>query len=326
MKLLLIGDMHVKKDNIAESEKLIDWLVILCKEQKAIPVFMGDQHDTMSIVRTEVLDFWDRAYRKFGIKQSFSLEGNHDLCPAGLTSAMTAHQELTKVITKEGFLISKKIKALGFIRDNDFFIKKCLEAHREGVEYILCHAEFQGAKYENGFYAPHGIDLSVFPETIKFISGHIHKRQKIGNKVQYIGTPRMLTRSDIGEIKGVTVMDTENFTFEFIKTPEDVAEPFVHFLIEEGDLIPQIKNSSKIFVDIVGNSDFVKKISRELPENVKARSLIKENAKQIEIKESEGLPAAFIKFSSSYLRDKGITENKEIILNEIYEKCPLLKG
>lgn len=333
MNLLLIGDMHVRKENIEESEKVIDWINNLKKQFNAKPVFMGDQHDTMSIVRTEVIDFWDRAYKKIGINQSYSIEGNHDLCSTGKTSAMTAHNQVTKVITKlENNFITTKVGAIGYVRDNNSFIERSLELYREGVRYILCHAEFYGAKYENGFYAPHGINLDELPEDLYFISGHIHKKQEIVNvkngkpAVFYVGTPRMLTKSDIGENKGVTVFNTETFTFLFMPTPEDVAEPLVSYTIKEGDELPEIKNSSKVFVDITGSNDFVKEMCKKMPTSVKVRTIIKDPVKEILIKESDGISVAFLRFVNSSIKDKVNSEDLNLILEGIYEKCPKLKS
>jgi DNA repair exonuclease SbcCD nuclease subunit len=330
--LLLIGDMHVKKDNLEESERIIDWICLLTEENNATPIFMGDQHDTMSVVRTEVISFWDSAYRKIGINKSYSIEGNHDLCPSGLTSAMTAHNEITKVITKNSpVFLDKDVAAIGYIRDKLIFTQKILDLYNKGARHILCHSEFYGAQYENGFYAPHGIELDNLPKDLMFISGHIHKRQLIINSntkqtvVNYIGTPRMITRSDIGETKGVTIFNTETKQFKFIETPEKVSEPFKFFVIKQGDLIPEIKNSSKTYIDIIGTNDFIKSIYKKIPDRVKTRSIIQEENKEIEIKESEGIASAFSKYANSTLDLTLTKEQKQEVLSSIYEKCPFLK-
>ncbi len=224
MKYVLVGDMHVKRDNLDESKRLIEWIGSIGGK----PIFMGDQHDSMGVVRAEVIEFWDWAYRH--LPKSISLTGNHDLSSDGSASAMTAHKDITEVVTNEPAWVSADIAAIGYIRDNDTFVATTWDVYKKGAKYILCHAEFNGAQFENGFYSPHGIDVSKCPPAI-FISGHIHKRQRIQagqHDIRYIGTPRQLTRSDIGERKGVIVWDTETEQFTDMPTPHQVSKPFQH--------------------------------------------------------------------------------------------------
>lgn len=330
MNYLLVGDMHVKRDNIEESKKLIGWIADLSKKYNARVIFLGDQYNDFGLVRVEVLEFWKNAYKQ--IPNSISLVGNHDLNPAGVTSSMLAHENDTLVIGNRLTLIDENLKmyAVGFIRDNVLFSDIALAAKSLGAKILLCHAEFNGAQYENGFYAPHGVELDKVPNDIVYISGHIHKKQDITNKlgqvvVRYIGTPRMLTRSDIGEVKGVTLLKSDGYT-EFIPTPENVCEPFKEFIIEEGQPIPKIDSSSKVFIEVKGSQDFIKKVAQTLPENTKVRTVLKNDETKIIIKESEGLNVSFGKFFNQYAVNNKLDElTSKRILEDIYSICPFLK-
>lgn len=328
MKLLLVGDMHVKKDNLLESERLMTWIVNTSR-QSAIDaiVFLGDQYNFMGIAHVEVVEFWHKWFKEIAQNnlKSYSLIGNHDINADATASAMIAHNVLTKTVGSEGCLLSTGECFLGYIRNNSDFIKKVNDFYHKGARTLFCHAEFNGAKYENGFYAPHGIDIESLPKDIKIISGHIHMNQEFGN-IWYPGTPRHLTRSDIGQEKGIWLYDTETKQRHFIKSPDDICVPFKEIVLKEGDAIPEdLHISEKVYVDIHGSLDYIKSIVGKLPDTVKIRSFPVSEAKKLEIKESEGIPTAFLKYANGYMNSKELTDlDKADVLKEIKRLCPSL--
>ena len=329
MKYVLIGDMHVKKENIEESQRVIDWVISVCQEYRATPVFMGDQYDAMGVKRLEIEEFWFHAYNKInqelGVK-SISLTGNHDLSSDAKSSAMTVHSDQTTVVDAMGDSLEGNIGFVGFIRDNTAFILKAHEMASSGMKYIFCHAEFNGAQYENGFYAPGGIDIEQLPPVF-FISGHIHKQQKInkagGAYIIYTGTPRMLTRSDIGEVKGIHIFDSQT-GLDFIPTPKEVAEPFVEVNIKEGEEVPAFTATAKTYVNIHGSKDFIKKICKDIPIEAKIRTHPDSDIKTSDVKESEGIPVAFNKYTKAFFNEVDLTI-AQAVLDSVYKACPSLK-
>jgi len=84
MKILRLGDPHVKVSNIKESEALMQFVLFTATERKVDRIeILGDQFDNHSILRLEVLEFWqrwlwnlsDRAYSF----DTYVLTGNHDI-------------------------------------------------------------------------------------------------------------------------------------------------------------------------------------------------------------------------------------------------------
>jgi DNA repair exonuclease SbcCD nuclease subunit len=214
-----------------------------------------------------------------------------------------------------------------FIRNNEQFTKLALAMYERGVRTIFCHGEFDGAKYENGFYAPHGVDLKAFPSDLYFISGHIHAQQEFGN-VWYPGTPRHLTRSDAGETKGIWFYETKTGRREFVPTPVEVAEPFQEFtLTPESTLRPeQIPTSDRVFVDVRGPQEFVKATIKQLSPNVRVRSFPDQKKAAVDIKESEGIPVAFVKYASKYFMENNVSlEVAKKVIEKVYTKCPSLR-
>lgn len=344
MRYCLVGDLHVKLDNLKESRRVIEWVAQEAKRHDATPIFMGDQFDSMSVIRAEVLEFWVWAYGYLNNTISgdatkpctISLVGNHDINSDGTASAMSAFESVTTVVDARGLaMLDGNVGAIGFIRDNDKFAAMASAAVQMGCKYLLCHAEFNGAMYENGFYSPHGIDLEKIPNNIQYISGHIHKRQTFGTTVTgqpriiYIGTPRQLTRSDIGEVKGICLFTPATGDGTFIQTPINVSDPYVEVNIVEGQDY-DLNLPSRVYVNIHGSKEFIKKVCKELPDETKTRTFPTGDVKVSEVKESEGVPVAFGKYCRTFFNGDNATyitaDEAKAVLELVYKTCPSLKA
>jgi hypothetical protein len=339
-----IGDMHVKKEDIAEAKRLISWIA---KEIKALnertgsvalPLLMGDQYNYFGVVQVEVEEFWKWAYEELQIEcYSASLIGNHDMNQDESASSMAVHSDQTVVIGKEYVWLGHKTVGIGFMRNEESFFVEVMKAYNAGARAVFCHAEFNGCQYENGFYAPHGFDLSRYPSDLKFYSGHIHMRQ-VFDKVTYFGTPRQVTASDIGEIKGIHAYDMGTGNILFSPTPPEVCEPITMLEIVEGsstvataitqahDMAKTLSSLSKLRISVKGSKDFIRKTTSLLPA-IKVYSTYTDEVREVKLKESEGIPQTFAKFSEDFFKANQVTaEMKAKVLNKIYESCPVLKG
>jgi DNA repair exonuclease SbcCD nuclease subunit len=312
VKLLLVGDPHIRLQDIqsGEAQRLADWIFKVSCDNNAICVFLGDQFNDHGVIRVEVLKFWMEFYRK--LSRSISIVGNHDMnadCSASAIEVFSDHTDVVSKFTDIGY----GIDAAPFFRNHEDLYKALAKTR----QLLICHAEFNGAQYENGYYSPHGADLSKVRSDIKVLSGHIHKSQILGN-VRYVGTPRMLTRSDIGETKGINLLDTTDFTLEFIPTPEEVCEPFKMIEVTENDQnsIRNIVNSSRCFVDIKGSDDFIKRISKKIPEKAQVRTFKETTKKEIQIKESDGIGKALYKYINE-VHDFGDQTTKQKALEAV---------
>lgn len=342
-KILTVGDMHVKKDNIAESDRLIAWLeeIVIVQEIDKV-VFLGDQYNDMGVVSAEVLSFWDQAFDTLAKHcKIYALVGNHDVAGDGVTSPMYVHRNVT-CIGQEPLHIgdspSGSIWGVGFIRkEADFLAALDKIPHNPRCEkkaaVLMCHQEFQGSQYENGFYAPHGFAIEpVAAKADLILCGHIHKRQAVG-PVLFTGTPRQLTRSDAGETKGVDVFNGATGAWTFIPTPQSVCESFqVIKVFNESDLEAAIdkKSWSRVFVELHGAPEFIKKATKALPEHFSVRAVVSNTLAQAAIKESDGLPKAFENFTLQYAdKVKNSSEISQLVpsaIAEIYSRCQSLKG
>lgn len=328
-KFLWVGDMHVKKGNIDESERLIEWIDKEASARNIPVVFSGDQYNDFGIARVEAVKFWEKAFRSLKAK-TVALVGNHDANSDVSLNFMDIHSDQVWVIDKPYMASAgtKKVGLLPFYRKNDIFVEAMQQLAADGANIVMCHQEFNGCQYENGFYAPHGVDPQLIPTSIEqVIGGHIHKEQAFG-KVWYPGTPRQLTRSDVGEVKGVFFVDLTTGNKEKIATPVDVSTPFEVIDVTpdwDGDL--KKVQSPRVFVNISGPAKFVKQMVKKVPEGVKYRTFPESEVVESTVKESEGIPKAFFNFAMDYANQNGLGNAEiKVILEKIYDKCPTLKG
>lgn len=328
-----VGDMHVKKDNLEESKKFIIHVGVQIEKALATGedvrlIFLGDQFNDFGIVRVEVLSFWIWAYAylsKFLTPDKIiTIVGNHDRNSEGDVTGIEAFGRMTKIVDHAPHFIDETHVAMSFIRDNKEFTDNVMAYYEAGARTIYCHAEFQGAQFEGGFYAPHGIDPNVFPKDLKFVSGHIHKRQALGFNIFYVGTPRHLTKADIGEIKGIHIYNTKTGVREFLPTPEDVCISYKLIEIKEGDTTTyKFDDSGKTYISLIGSKEWCLKTSKKLEGNVKVSSVYTDTPADIQLKESDGISTTFNKFWESSEVPANI---KGPALKLIMDTCPLLKG
>jgi DNA repair exonuclease SbcCD nuclease subunit len=126
---------------------------------------------------------------------------------------------------------------------------------------LICHNEFDGGTYDNGYYIKDGVK----PEELNFdlvISGHIHKRSTIG-KVRHPGSPRWLSASDANQEKGLWLVTHDSDTGaileeEFLDT-SDVCTPIYSYQFKEGGEEPTIPHGSKTHIELIGSSEWISK-------------------------------------------------------------------
>lgn len=84
----------------------------------------------------------------------------------------------------------------------------------ENVDYLFCHTDVTGMKYNKYTDVENGLDQENTVKFKKVFSGHIHLRQESSN-IYMIGCPYQLTRSDINNKKGLYILDVESDATEF---------------------------------------------------------------------------------------------------------------
>ena len=269
MKILRVGDPHVKISNINESQKLIDFICELKNEHAIDRIeFLGDQFHTHAVIRMEVLDFWNKALKKLSIyyKEIFMLVGNHDQPGSKekeqIMNSINIFKDEDSVTVIDKPFSSNGIAYIPYMSNKENFINASADLYTKGsTKLLIAHQTFTGATYSNGFYAEDGIEPELVPQD-NIISGHIHKCQDIG-KCFYPGTPKWDDASDANQNKGVWLFEHhENGSVksrEFIST-EKVLTSIKKYIINEGEEVPELSETDQNYLEFHGKSAWIKKM------------------------------------------------------------------
>jgi DNA repair exonuclease SbcCD nuclease subunit len=83
---------------------------------------------------------------------------------------------------------------------------KCIAEN--DANYLFCHTEIKGLKMGKYTESEHGLNLDMMAKFTRIYSGHIHYTQNSKN-FRMVGCPYQMTRSDIGNEKGIWRIDFE---------------------------------------------------------------------------------------------------------------------
>jgi hypothetical protein len=321
-KMQLVGDPHLKRDNLAESMPLLSRIRLLAPDRSTL--IMGDLYNDHGVipasVQRVVKDFFDSMYL-FDVS---CLEGNHDVANDQVNSSLYAHSDQVTIINKchqDG----DHFAYLPFYRNPDDFITavKSLKLPQLGILNVFCHQEFNGAQFETGFYAPHGVDPNQFDPRIKFISGHIHNGQEFGN-VWYIGAPRWLTKGDANQLRGLWLVDFDEQTGEIVTrefvSSGDICPAYHSIVLTDSDInnnkLPKYKDTDKVYVEYLGSDPAIVKSIQQMYRNLSLKHKKPQAVSQTVVGESKGIRASI----SDYVQSLNINGDKRAILETIFRR------
>lgn len=291
MKVLRIGDPHIKPSNLIEAEDLMHFINDVILEQKPDRVeILGDLFHTHSILRLEVLEFWVEWIDVLLAHEDvelYVLRGNHDMATSEENCASV--YSIFKLIRKKNFHYCDNPHAdkqsfpfayVSYYGNHDKFIDVANACAKEGAKVLVCHQTFDGSRYESGIYAPDGIDTSKINFNL-IISGHIHTHQdmiKGDKRIIYPGTPKWDTASDANEDKGIWMYEHDDSTGailkeELIRTAHVVTK-IVNLTWVEGLPCEAIPSGCKTTIELVGSSKWVESQKAALKGTVEIRSRI----------------------------------------------------
>lgn len=290
MKILRVGDPHVQVSNLEDSTKLFKFIYDTARKFKVDRIeLLGDLYHNHSVKRVEVENFWDRILLTLSDEfQTVVLLGNHDMVNQKdrfSENALSVHARISNenlVIVGEPTILGK-IGYIGYIHDNKEFVET---ANKVNTKVLVCHFTCDGSKYDNGFYAPDGVDANLLNHE-QIISGHIHMEGTYG-KVWYPGTAKWDTASDANQAKGIWLCTHDDNTGlmtekTFIST-YGVVTPIVALTWLEGTEAPAIEVGTRASVECIGSASFIAKAKALLKGKVKLKTkvtdkVVRENRK-----------------------------------------------
>lgn len=322
LTVLRVGDPHVKINNLADSDKLMEFVLAQATELNVDRIeLLGDLFHTHAIVRVEVMEFWLKWLQAFSDKfHTVVLVGNHDQVGTYGTNqhALAAFKLLPnpKLVIVDTPMQFGKIAYIPYIHHEEDFMNAA-NSLSDTATVLVCHATFEGSKYDNGMYAPDGFD----PEKLKYntvISGHIHTRQRFG-KIIYPGTAKWDTQSDANEEKGLWLVTHDDngslLSEKFIDTSK-VCTPIYSVEWKEGNEQPEIL-PGRFTIELIGTSDWIKKQKENLKGKCGVKAKITDKARTERRNVGKGLlefigsnfdPIAGVSREqvTTYLKEKGL--------------------
>lgn len=290
MRILRIGDPHIKPSNLVEAEKLFHFINDQILELKPDRVeIMGDLFHTHAVIRLEVLCFWNAWLDVLLAHESVEfviLVGNHDMTGdyQSHESALTVFEHLAKLRKNLKIVESPRQEGIygyvSYTHDRDTFYDICRRLASSGSKVLVCHQSFSTSQFESGTYDPAGFDIAPIPFDL-IISGHIHKYQKCvadGKTIIHPGTPKWDTASDANEDKGIWLYEHDDstgaITSETLIRTAGVVTKIVALVWEEGKDLPAIPSGCKVGIELVGSSQWVSDHKKALKGTVSLKTKI----------------------------------------------------
>lgn len=316
-KILVVGDVHATPDELGDCDKLMELVKATAdKEEVEEIVFLGDLHHTFALTNVKVIGFYREWFKELCKEyRVIALVGNHDMPGNGnpYPHALLAYEDLLTIVDEP--MIHRDALYLPFYADPNLF-HRAVDKDASGVKMIYCHQEFNGAQYDNGFFAPNGADPKRMPRPT--ISGHIHTPQVIdaAYPIHYLGAPRWRILSDANISRNIHVVTNHHIIKQI---PVEVCKRIWAYKYVENEPEPIVPVSPNAVDDfrfyVEGEAAYVKeKVAFIRAKYPAPRISTNVKNKTIRVRESDGIDVAFRKYATTF-RGKNATP-PEILLEK----------
>lgn len=190
MKLLVIGDPHFKLDNVAETDAMVEDIILVAKRTEPEYIAcLGDVLDRFSNIHVGPLVRATSFLRRLiDIAPLILLIGNHDR-PNNSVFCTEQHpftplKEWPRTFVVDKPMMVDGIAAIPYVPNGRF--QEALSMIEGHPRLILAHQEFRGAKM-GAIVSTTGDDWSITAPLV--VSGHIHDYQRPQPNILYVGTP-----------------------------------------------------------------------------------------------------------------------------------------
>jgi exonuclease SbcD len=298
MKILHTSDLHIGHtffgiDRYDEYEKFFDWLRNLLEEKKVeILIVSGDIFDVYMPPAKALKQYFDFLSSLKNIKVIIA-GGNHDspntlLAPKAILEKIDvevisgSEDDFVKRIEFDDF----DILAVSYLREGilnklsdditDSFKKIYVASDKPTIATgHLTVGNFKPGESERDIYIGkiEALSADIF-ENFKYTAlGHIHRPQEIKKGVVYSGSPLQMN-FDEDYSKKVVLIDTDDFTYEFIDVPK--FRSFVRLKGNYDSVLREMENIEK--------ESFVEIELDEIVDSVDIEKLRKEDVNVVKIK------------------------------------------
>lgn len=272
MKAFLLTDTHFGLQPLSYDKHLkmmkeffYEFFIPLIKEnyeEGDIVIHLGDLYDNRTSIPIDVLNTVEQIMSDIAkILPIHLIVGNHDIFNKS-TNDINSPKSLRWIpninIYEEPTILelgSKKCLLMPWVekrKDQIAYLQQY-----SGSDYLFCHSDLSGCRMHLNSVAwknNHKVDIEDFSGFKYCYSGHIHIRQENKN-FKFIGSPYQMDRNDVGDQKGIYILDIETGKESF--HPNTISPQFIKLdvLCEEDIEKMMCIDTSKDYVDLkISNS------------------------------------------------------------------------
>jgi hypothetical protein len=240
--------------------------------------------------------------------------GNHDIWGKSSNDI----NSLKSIKWIPGIKIMEEPETL-LLSDKRFFMMPWRKDHEEEEktldeadihDYLCCHTDIRGLKFNKSVHIEDGPAQEKFRKFKRVYSGHIHYAQEVDN-IKMLGSPYEITRSDMGNTKGITLLDLADgneIFFENTYSPKFKKLYFSQILDSTPAELEEIFRNN--FVDVMIDPKMALKAPLNiLTEAIQSQKRLKfhpydpdqTNSLSVQIMETDGRQFNVIDFISEYV-------------------------
>jgi len=250
-------------------------------------IHLGDAFDNR-----KGIDYWalewakENVYDKFrelGIKV-YSIVGNHDAYYKNtnqinsIDTLLDGYDNIVKI--SEPTQINLKGMETVFLpwicSENQKNTLELLE--KTDAKVVFGHLELGGFTVYPGYVHTSGMDKGIFEKFDRVFSGHYHTRSN-DKRIFYLGNPYQMFWSDVNDVRGFHIFDTDDYKLNFYKNPYTIFEKIYY---DENNLI----DSEDIDIENKMVKVVIKNKKNELKFDNYIDSLIKKNPLDLKVIET----------------------------------------
>lgn len=231
-KFIFISDIHLgcKNASIEWSDNIVNYFknffIPLLKtnlnDGKNIAVVIaGDFFDNRQNIDINIMNIGANIMEEISnICEVFIIIGNHDIYKK--SDIDVSSTRIFKYFNNVHVI--DDVAEISYVNNSKMIFIPWIGDHKKETEiiskhsdsnFIIMHTSISGMTMDNGREILDGANPTVFKDGI-ILSGHIHKRQET-KKVIYFGSPYQMRRSDIGNDKGIYILNASSNSLTYVQ-------------------------------------------------------------------------------------------------------------
>lgn len=216
-RFIVFGDLHVGAKTLDRALEVLTRVGELARANDATIVCTGDLWHQRASLSVRQLDAVLNVIASW--PQAVMLPGNHDqVSRDGSVHAMNVFASFPHIAVATEPLIDPDSRIAFIPWREEPEEQERIVASLDGTGWtVFAHAEVEGATTNHSHTAPGRVKLSTIESVCRaFYAGHYHKRQKLGTRTWYLGSPFEMDFGEMDSPKGVALITNDSIEPVFL--------------------------------------------------------------------------------------------------------------